>query len=53
MKPLVGEFDPEKGLPIEIVVFAADEKECDVKMKKAIESLRSLVEEKGGIMKVL
>lgn len=53
IKPLVGEYDPEKGLPIEIVVFAINEKECDAKMKKAIESLRSLVEEKGGILKVL
>ena len=53
MKPLVGEFDPEKGLPIEIVVFAINKKECDARMKKAIESLRSLIEEKGGIMKVL
>jgi len=53
MKPLVGEFDPEKGLPIEIVVFAMDEKECDVKMKRAIEGLRSLVNEKGGILQAV
>jgi len=53
MKPLVGEFDREKGLPIEIVVFAINEEECNAKMKKAIESLRSLVDEKGGVLKVM
>ena len=52
MKPLVGEFDREKGLPIEIVVFAANEEECDTKMKIAIERLRSLVKEKGGILQI-
>ena len=53
MKPLVGEFDHERGLPIEIVVFAINEEECNAKMKKAIESLKSLVNKKGGILKVL
>jgi len=53
MKPLVGEFDREKGLPIEIIVFAINEEECNAKMKKVIESLRSLVKEKGGILKII
>mgnify|MGYP005647123109 CR=1 FL=1 len=53
MKPLVGEFDREKGLPIEIVVFAINEEECNAKMKKAIESLRILINEKGGILQIL
>jgi len=53
MKPLVGEFDHEKGLPIEIVVFAVNEEECEAKMKKAIEELRSLVEEKGGVLRTM
>ena len=53
MKPLVGEFDREKGLPIEIVVFAINEEECNAKMRKAIENLRSLVDEKGGILKIM
>jgi len=52
MKPLVGEFDREKGLPVEIVVFAANEDECIAKMKVAIERLRSLVKEKGGILQI-
>jgi len=53
MKPLIGEFDLEKGLPIEIVVFAINEEECNAKMKRAIECLRSLVDEKGSILQVL
>ena len=53
IKPLVGEFDREKGLPIEIIVFAISGEECKIKMKKAIENLRRLVNEKGGLLKVL
>ncbi len=53
MKPLVGEFDREKGLPIEIIVFAISEEECNAKMKRAIEGLRRLVEEKGGVLQIL
>ena len=53
IKPLVGEFDRERGLPIEIVVFAINEEECDEKMKRTIEDLRSLINEKGGVLQVL
>jgi len=53
MKPLIGEFNPEKGLPIDIVVFAINEEECKAKMKRAIEALRNLVDEKGGILQTL
>lgn len=53
MKPLVGEFDREKGLPIEILAFANDEKKCDARIKAAIERLRSLVDEKGGILRIV
>jgi len=53
MKPLVGEFDQEKGLPIEILAFANDEKKCDAKMRMTIERLRSLVDEKGGILQIM
>ena len=50
IKPLISKFDPEKGLPIDIVVFASTEEECNVKMKKAVEALRKLVDEKGGVL---
>jgi len=53
MKPLVGEYNHERGLPIEIMVFAINEEECKAKMKKAIESLRSLIGEKGGMLELL
>lgn len=52
MKPLVGEFDREVGMPVEIIVFAADEKQCNRKMEEAIERLRRLVDEKDGTLQV-
>ena len=47
LKPLVGESNPEIGLPIEIIVFDKDLVKCKVKMNKVIQILEDLVTEKG------
>ncbi|MCW4031803.1 MAG: molybdopterin-binding protein [Candidatus Bathyarchaeota archaeon] len=47
LKPLVGESNPEVGLPIEIIVFDKDLVKCKVKMNKVIQILKDLVTEKG------
>ncbi len=43
LKPLVGGYDHEMGLPVDILVFAKDEKTCRLKMKKTIKKLKELV----------
>ncbi|UCE15955.1 MAG: hypothetical protein JSV12_08915 [Candidatus Bathyarchaeota archaeon] len=53
LKPLVGEYLEEKGLPVDIVAFAEDEKGCRVRMKEAIDMLRKLVAQKSGDLKLL
>jgi len=53
LKPLVGEYLEEKGLPVDIVTFAEDEKDCRVRMKEAINQLRKLVAQKGADLKLL
>jgi molybdenum cofactor synthesis domain-containing protein len=53
MKPLVGEFDRERGMPVEIIVFAVNEEQCNARLRDAIERLRRLVDEKGGALQVL
>ncbi len=42
LKPLVGDYNREMGLPVDILVFAKDEKTCRLKMKKAVRKLREL-----------
>jgi nicotinamide-nucleotide amidase len=46
LKPLVGDYHREMGLPVDVVVFAEDEKTCRLKMKRAIKKLRELVQKK-------
>jgi len=42
LKPLVGDYNLEMGLPVDILVFAKDEKTCRLRMKKAVRKLREL-----------
>ncbi|MFB0501126.1 MAG: competence/damage-inducible protein A [Candidatus Bathyarchaeia archaeon] len=46
LKPLVGNYNHEMGLPVDILVFAEDEKTCKLRMKKALKKLRELVGKK-------
>ena len=46
LKPLVGDCHREMGLPVDVVVFAEDEKTCRLKMKRAVKKLRELVQKK-------
>lgn len=46
LKPLVGDYHREMGLPVDVVVFAEDEKTCRLKMKRVIKKLRELVQKK-------
>lgn len=48
LKPLVGNYRRERGLPVDIITFAKDEKECRERMKKTIKKLKELVIQKGG-----
>ncbi|KYH41243.1 MAG: hypothetical protein AYL32_006660 [Candidatus Bathyarchaeota archaeon B26-2] len=52
LKPLVGEYDGERGLPVDIVVFAKDREECRARMEEAVESFRRLVAQRGGSLKL-
>lgn len=46
LKPLVGNYDREKGLPVDVVVFAGDENACRLRMKNTLKNLRELVGKK-------
>ncbi len=46
LKPLVGNYNDEMGLPVDILVFAKDEKTCRLRMKKALRKLRELAGKK-------
>ena len=43
LKPLVGDYHRERGLPVDIVAFAEDEEACRARMEEAIKKLRELV----------
>jgi nicotinamide-nucleotide amidase len=47
-KPLVADYQREKGLPVDVIVFAEDEKICNEKTEEAIRRLRELVKKKGA-----
>jgi molybdenum cofactor synthesis domain-containing protein len=47
LKPLVSESIPNIGLPVEIIVFDADEQSCQRKYVETLEMLRESVNEKG------
>lgn len=48
LKPLVGEYRRGRGLPVDIVTFAEDERKCRARMKEVIKKLKEIVTEKGG-----
>ncbi|MEM2905758.1 MAG: molybdopterin-binding protein [Candidatus Bathyarchaeia archaeon] len=48
LKPLVGEYQRDRGLPVDIVAFAEDEDACRVRMDEAVRRLGELVAQKGG-----
>jgi len=47
LKPLVSEYSPNLGLPIEVIVFSEDEASCRKKYEEALTLLRKLVDQKG------
>lgn len=51
LKPLVGEYCKDIGLPVDVIVFAKDEKTCKVKMEKAITELREAITRRGFNLK--
>lgn len=46
-KPLVSEYDPKKGLPIEIIVFDKNIEKCKKRMRKMLILFKNLLSEKG------
>ncbi len=46
LKPLVGHYHHDTGLPVDVVVFAEDEKACRLKINRAIKKLTELIEKK-------
>jgi nicotinamide-nucleotide amidase len=46
LKPLVADYHPDKGLPIDIITFAENEKTCRLRVKEAIKKLRELDKQK-------
>jgi len=48
LKPLVGDYQRERGLPVDIVAFAEDENACRERMGEAVRRLGELVAQKGG-----
>jgi len=43
LKPLVGDYHQETGLPVDITVFAEDEKVCRLRMRETMKKLRKLI----------
>ncbi len=48
LKSLVSEFIKDKGLPVDIIVFAEAKADCQKKMDETIKKLSELVAQKGG-----
>jgi len=48
LKPLVSEYQRDKGLPVEIIAFARDKDACQRKLEETIKRLRESVTQKGG-----
>ena len=46
LKPLVADYNHEKGLPIDIIAFAENEKTCRLRVREAIKKLRKLDKQK-------
>lgn len=53
LKPLVSEYRRERGLPVDIIAFAEDEKACRVRMKEAISKLIEFVTQKDGNLELI
>ena len=52
LKPLVSEYVKEKGLPIDITVFAENRESCRKKMEETVRRLGEMVTQKGGSLAV-
>jgi molybdenum cofactor synthesis domain-containing protein len=48
LKPLVSEYQPDKGLPIEVIAFAENKEACQKKIMEIIERLEKLVTQKNS-----
>jgi len=48
LKPLVSEFQVDKGLPVDIIAFAENREACQKKIEKIVKRLEELVTQKGG-----
>lgn len=53
LKPLVGEYQREKGLPVDIIAFAENEGKCKVRIDETIEKLRELINENDGHLEIM
>lgn len=51
MKPLLSEYAPDSGLPIEIIVFDADEESCAKRYAEALSMLTELAKQIGREVK--
>lgn len=47
LKPLVGEYIPNVGLPVEIIAFESDEESCQRKYRETLSMFEELVMQKG------
>jgi len=48
LKPLVSEFQRDKGLPVDVIAFAENKEACEKKMEEIIKKLEERVAQKGG-----
>lgn len=47
LKPLVSKYQPDVGLPVEIIVFERDERACQQRYEEVIRKFKDLVDQKG------
>ncbi len=51
IKALVSEYKPDTGLPVEILAFGNNDKECQQKMEKTVKKLTELVSGQGKTLR--
>jgi molybdenum cofactor synthesis domain-containing protein len=53
IKPLVSEYDPTLGLPIEVVIFGMNEEACQKNYEHTLSLLTNLVNQKGKQLRIV
>lgn len=47
LKPLVSEYNPKRGLPVEVIIFDKSEERCKIRMNEILILFKNLVSKKG------